>query len=73
MMEESFFREVEKNFNPYKSFKEIYAIPFNHWKMDNEWMILIIIDGESYMEWLTAASPEEASTLALEKILRDIN
>lgn len=72
-MDESLFRDAQKNFNPYKSFNEIYAIPFNHWKLDNEWLVLIIVEGESYIEWLTAMSPEEASTVALEKILRDYN
>ncbi len=69
-MEDSNFKETKAAFLPNIAFKEIYAIPFNHWKLDNEWMVLIIIDGESIIEWLNATSPEEASKLALEKALK---
>lgn len=69
-MEEGSYQAIKESFEPRIALREIFAIPFNHWKKDREWMVLVIIDGESIIQWVDANTPEEAAQLALEQSLR---
>lgn len=56
---------MEEMLDPCAALRDIIAVPFNHWKKDCEWMVVIIIDGKSMMLWLEANTPEEASRKAI--------